>query len=115
MNWIQVYNTSPAAFEVWWTKELGKDYNKMHDFLSLSEHLSLDDWHISLRDLYDFFDSHEIWVRVNILYWNDPVEFKPDVATVKGLNSYSLFAQTRQQAEEYAFARAFELLEQQLG
>jgi len=106
MNWTLIKEKYPKAH-----KKLGEwlDWDK---HLEKYQHLLHND-----RDLYDFFDEQDLIIEIS--YFPEQGEFAFDIMKYGMPNGCSLMGndvgiKTRTEAEEQAFLKAFEILEDKL-
>lgn len=117
MNWTTIIKDCPKSFDLWF-KHAGIAIHK--DFILRTWTLPMEEYRSNeesvgypLRDLYDFFDENGIviWFSHN---WGSG--FLPAIRAKagRGFSTFD-FYDTRAEAEEVAFAKAFQLLEQKLA
>lgn len=118
MDYKQIKQNSPKAWGAYmkFMEQHVKDVTKavMDDMFCYGASMQ---YKSNTRHLYDFFDSYEIFVNV----FNEPMDttfnFGIDVLLPDGsdcIKANSIYA-NRPEAEEAAFTKAFEILEQQLN
>lgn len=75
MNWDEIKLKYPKSFNAYLfvvhSGYGGRPVNRGDKiWIRKNEDFTLDDYPISNRELYDFFDDHEIWVTPNITRWS---------------------------------------------
>ena len=117
MNWKEIKEKYPKGYDsakMWWIDEAG--LSQFQDFNPCSG-VNVND-----RYLYDFFDEQGIFINVvRMWYFEDTIEnslhefFDWEIIVEREFVSDSEVEEpTRTEAEEQAFIKAFELLEQRL-
>lgn len=115
MNWLKIKSLYPKAWE-----ELLKFYhavqleindkNKLGFYFTDGVHSVLMFNEINIRELYNFFDSH--FIRLFPIFYN---EWGYEIQTDFEINSDDLMVkdwyESRSEAEQDGFLKAFELLE----
>lgn len=128
MNYNELKQNYPQAFDQfvnWYRKYF--DLSMFSGFpkldLGLLEQIISDDNSNLTRDLYDFFDSEKVYVGV----WPERDFVKKSIVFMYSITNgkqhhilnddtvYIASYDTRTEAEEAAFTKAFEILEQQLN
>lgn len=116
MNWQQIKEQCPkawAALDSWFDEENGTYVVNM---IPIGD----DYYSFTPRDLYDFFDSKQICVELNLNREEDTfyVRLRHNEATSVWLKDEVGFTKdfdTRTEAESAAFTRAFQILEERLA
>ena len=124
MNWKEIISKYPEAFFklTCWLNEIedptedDRDLFLNYEWFYDNYLIAYDDFPWNLRNLYDFFDENEIYVEISvndyirtdgIVFKYEPILYDTDWVF---LGEYL----TRTEAEEAAFERAFEILENKL-
>ena len=70
----------------------------------------------TMRDLYDFFDEQEIIISINSIIGSDKTDWRWTIYNYKTVRIYGseLTFNTRTEAEQESFTKAFEILEERL-
>ena len=113
MNWNEIREQYPKAWEVFWKwkpylklyedNKLGWEYTDgVHQILMFASFVE--------RDLYDFFDEQKIYIIVEYQE-NRAYPFSAKILEDGYQNSALLFGDSRSEAENKAFEKAFEILE----
>jgi len=97
-NWRQIENKYQKAYALWM------------QFDSPEAKIC-----VTYRDLYDFFDEQKLWITVYITCSNSG--FMWEIVKKTGIDEFSpenIIYNPRSKAEEAAFIKAFEILEEKL-
>ena len=100
MNWQENYQFYPKAWELfqgWW----GENYPQF-------------DWLMCNRELYDFFDEQGIYLEVYVVGISDKFKATKWNYDIANEQVDYLDYNSRTEAEEQAFLKAFEILEDRL-
>ena len=112
MNWKQISEQYPKAWEKWFGKnKLSFEHKSFgYDYLS------------SDRDLYDFFDQEGIIVQVDYMMGERNFSYsiyilpkEINFAILGDLSGFNKHWSTRTEAEQQAFTKAFSILEERLS
>lgn len=126
MNWKEIKEKYPKVWNelIQFKDEFGRVFVYLYYRyeLCIKEDYCSNDFH--LRELYDFFDENEIYITITADYYGineyHPLEYsgdKEDVyywINVNWVHEDNVEYKTRTEAEESAFEKAFEILEQKL-
>ena len=111
MNWIEIKEKYPRAFNNWFEYEFNKakGYKQRHFFSD-----RLRSKYSELRNLYDFFDDNNIMIEVYMTMWSK-TEWESDIYFDE--HQFPSIVEkhiSRTECESAAFTKAFELLESKL-
>ena len=117
MNWTQIQKDNPFAWEKlvgWHETELNYREIDHPDVWATASPPT----HNELRHLYDFFDEQGVYVTINTtlmpLTTDSTRFFEWYVETVHSGSTNAEIYNTRQEAEQEAFLKAFQILETKL-
>jgi phage-related protein len=120
MNW-EVKEKYPKAFKLWLKFEnyeaepVVVDYSRDNQDIYLADSENQTTFLCYVRDLYDFFDEQGIYIVPIQIIWKNEVMWEYRIGNKKTIQEFrSQMYDTRTEAEEQAFLKAFELLEEKL-
>ena len=120
MNWKEIQKKYPKAlglFEKWFRDGFipGIDdiwYDGQNAYFC-SEYWKYEDEAINTRELYDFFDEQKIIITTYFI-WGGGFRYAINDGGANDGGYYSEWIKSRTEAEEAAFTKAFEILEEKL-
>ena len=115
MNWKKISKKYPKAFDLFfeWFKGSPKAVMTRAEFIEVNDIVVM---HGNIRELYDFFDKHHIFISVDLFCEGWHISLSKSCEEHFYIENRRLGTyKTRTEAEKQGFSVAFEILEKQGG